>query len=854
VNALPQHRTRSHRRTAATAAATAVLAAIATVATGEAASTAEPAPYTEQYRPQFHYTPAKNWMNDPNGLVFYQGEYHLFYQHNPSGNQWGNMSWGHAVSPDLVHWTELPVAIPQDDQEMIFSGSAVIDTNNTSGFGTKDNPAMVAVYTRLDKATGVQAQALAYSTDRGRTFTKYAGNPVLDIGSRDFRDPKVFWYEPGHEWIMSVALSAERKVRFYRSSDLKKWEHLSDFGPAGATGGVWECPDLFPLPVDGDKKQTKWVLLVNMNPGGIAGGSANQYFTGTFDGKRFVSDDKPYVAPTGRDIGSFDDGTYGGWTPDGTAFGTAPATGNLPGQGGVSDWVGAGLANSFNNFDSGTGTLTSPEFTLDAGYLNFKVGGGKHPYVPGSTLSPSPPAGDVFADFEGTTYGTGWVATGDFAGTGPVKGTIGDQQQVTGYLGEQLVNTFIDHDNSQGTITSPEFTVAKSHINLLVGGGSHPWTTSEPTAVNLLVDGKVVRSATGTNNEALNWTSWDVSEYAGRNATVQIVDKNSGGWGHINVDHIMFSDEAAAPRAVDTSVRLVVAGQVVRSATGSDSETLDWNGWDVRDLQGKTARIVLADNNTGGWGHLLADQFSLSDTPARSSVQRAHWVDYGKDNYAGVTFNDGPAGRRVMIGWMNNWEYSGSIPTDPWRSAMTVPRELGLRSTATGVRLVQQPVAELQSLREDSTLTAKDLRVPTGSTALPATGAAYELTATFAPGTATEFGVKVRTGNGQETRVGYDRSAGEVFVDRTKSGDVGFSPDFPGVQRAPMAAGPNGEVTLRVLVDWSSVEVFGQDGSVAVTDQIFPDPGSNGLQAFATGGAAVLKSVKVTPLRSSWTD
>jgi levanase len=837
----------------AAAAAVAVLAAIAAaMASGAATPFAQQKAYTEQYRPQFHYTPAKNWMNDPNGLVFYQGEYHLFYQHNPSGNQWGNMSWGHAVSSDLVHWKELPVAIPQDDQEMVFSGSAVVDTNNTSGFGTTDNPAMVAVYTRLDKATGIQSQALAYSKDRGRTFTKYADNPVLDLGSRDFRDPKVFWYEQGKEWIMSVALSAEHKVRFYRSSDLKKWEHLSDFGPAGATGGVWECPDLFPLPVDGNKKKTKWVLLVSINPGGIAGGSATQYFTGTFDGTRFVSDDKPYVAPTGRDLGSFDDGTYAGWAPGDAAFGTAPATGNLPGQAGVSNWVGAGLANSFHDGDGSTGTLTSPEFTLDAGYLNFKVGGGRHPYVPGSTLNPSSPAGEVFADFEGAAYGPGWVATGDFAGTGPVRGTIGDQQQVSGYLGEQLVNTFIDHDSSQGTITSPEFTVTKSRINLLVGGGSHPWTTGEPAAVNLLVDGKVVRSATGSNNEALNWSSWDVTEYAGRKATIQIVDRNSGGWGHINVDHIMFADEAAPPRAVDTSVRLVVDGEVVRTATGSDGETLDWQSWDVRDLAGKTARIVLADNNTGGWGHLLADQFSLSSTPAQSSLQRAHWVDYGKDNYAGVTFNDAPAGRRVIIGWMNNWEYSGSIPTDPWRSAMTVPRQLGLRTSGEGVRLVQRPVQELQALRQDAAFNAKDLPVPNGSTPLPARGTAYELTATFAPRTASTFGVSVRTGSGQETRIGYDRSAGEVYVDRTRSGDVGFSADFPGVQRAPVSVGANGEVTLRVLVDWSSVEVFAQDGSVVITDQIFPDAGSDGLRAFATDGVAVLKSVEVTPLRSSW--
>jgi fructan beta-fructosidase len=847
------HLSRLRRRPQAAALAAVLgLAATLLTGTGAAASSAEPAPYTETFRPQFHYSPAKNWMNDPNGLVFHEGEYHLFYQHNPSGNAWGNMSWGHAVSPDLVRWEELPVAIPQDEQEMVFSGSAVIDERNTSGFGTTENPAMVAVYTRIDKATGIQSQALAYSTDRGRTFTKYADNPVLDIGSRDFRDPKVFWYDEGQEWIMAVALSVERKVQFYRSDDLKTWEHLSDFGPAGATGGLWECPDLFPLPVDGDKKKQKWVLLVNINPGGIAGGSANQYFTGTFDGTKFVSDDKPYVAPAGRDLGSFDDGTYAGWSPIGAAFGTAPATGNLPGQGGVSDWVGAGLANSFHGGDAAMGTLTSPGFTIDDSHLNFKVGGGKHAYLPGSSVNPEPPAGEVFADFEGATYGEGWVADGDFAGTAPAKGTIGDQQHVSGYLGEQLVNTFTDHDTSVGTITSPQFTISRKHINLLVGGGNHPWTAADPTAVNLLVDGEVVKTATGANNEALNWVNWDVAAYAGKQATIQIADRNSGGWGHINVDHIVFSDQPVAPRATDTSVRLVVDGEVVRHTTGADSESLDWHSWDVRALQGKTARIVLADNNTGGWGHILADQFSLSDTPAQSSVQRAHWVDYGKDNYAGVTFNDAPADRRVMIGWMNNWEYAGSIPTDPWRSAMTVPRELSLRTVDGRPRLAQQPVQELQGLRTQATLNLKGLALPAGTTPLPAQGTAYEVTATLAPGTASDYGLSLRTGEGQETRVGYDRVRGEVFVDRTRSGDVGFSPDFPGVQRAPLAADPGGAVTLRILVDWSSVEVFAGDGSVAITDQVFPDPTSDGIQAFATGGTATLTSVKVAPLRSIW--
>jgi fructan beta-fructosidase len=264
-------------------------------------------PATETHRPQFHFTPERNWMNDPNGLVYHKGEYHLFYQHNPNGNSWGDMSWGHAVSRDLVHWQELPVAISHDDNEMVFSGSAVVDHANTSGFGTRDEPAMVAVYTSAPKTGGKQAQSLAYSTDRGRTWTKYAGNPVLDIGSAEFRDPKVQWYAPTRSWLMAVALAAERKIRFYSSEDLKSWTALSDFGPAGAVGGVWECPDLFPLQVDGDPRKTKWVLVVSINPGGIAGGSAAQYFVGDFDGTRFTADDDGgYTPPAGVAVEDFE--------------------------------------------------------------------------------------------------------------------------------------------------------------------------------------------------------------------------------------------------------------------------------------------------------------------------------------------------------------------------------------------------------------------------------------------------------------------------------------------------------------------------------------------------------------------
>jgi len=254
--------------------------------------------YDEPFRPQFHFSPAKNWTNDPNGLVYFDGEYHLFFQYNPFGDQWGHMTWGHAISKDLVHWEELPPAIPEENGIMIFTGSTVVDEHNTSGFCTGGKPCLVAVYTghTPDPATGksaLQTQNLAYSNDRGRTFTKFAGNPVLDLHMKEFRDPKVFWSEQSQQWIMAVALPDDHKVAFYGSPDLKQWKHLSDFGPAGAVSGQWECPELFELPVDGDANTTRWVLKVGLNPGGRLGGSGEQYFIGKFDGTTFKNDNFP---------------------------------------------------------------------------------------------------------------------------------------------------------------------------------------------------------------------------------------------------------------------------------------------------------------------------------------------------------------------------------------------------------------------------------------------------------------------------------------------------------------------------------------------------------------------------------
>jgi fructan beta-fructosidase len=259
--------------------------------------------YKEKYRPQFHFTPQKNWTNDPNGLVYFKNEYHLFYQYNPFGNKWGHMSWGHAVSNDLVHWKHLPLAIPEKDGIMIFSGSCVVDESNTSGFAEKSGQIpLVAIYTAHVIADPSQPdnyrqeQHIAYSLDKGRTWTKYSRNPVLDIGKKDFRDPKVFWYAADKKWVMALVLPHEHIVQFYSSKNLKEWNHLSDFGPAGDVKDIWECPDLFQAPVQ-NSDQKKWVLFNSQQ-------FTVQYFVGEFDGKKFYNEnpsDKVYRQDYGPD-------------------------------------------------------------------------------------------------------------------------------------------------------------------------------------------------------------------------------------------------------------------------------------------------------------------------------------------------------------------------------------------------------------------------------------------------------------------------------------------------------------------------------------------------------------------------
>jgi fructan beta-fructosidase len=250
--------------------------------------------YHEPFRPQIHFSPIANWMNDPNGLVYFEGTYHLFFQYYPDSTVWGPMHWGHAVSKDLVHWKQMPIALYPDKLGYIFSGSAIVDKSNTSGFGRNGKIPLIAIYTQHDplgeKAGSnlFQNQSVAYSLDAGISWIKYPGNPVLKTpGLKDFRDPKVSWYPEQKKWIMTLA--AGDRIMFYSSKNFTTWIKESEFGAGiGAHGGVWECPDLIPFSVDGKKI---WLLIVNINPGGIQGGSGTQYFTGDFDGHVFSCKD-----------------------------------------------------------------------------------------------------------------------------------------------------------------------------------------------------------------------------------------------------------------------------------------------------------------------------------------------------------------------------------------------------------------------------------------------------------------------------------------------------------------------------------------------------------------------------------
>ncbi|TNF28180.1 MAG: glycoside hydrolase family 32 protein [Deltaproteobacteria bacterium] len=476
------------------------------------------ASHDEPFRPQLGYSPRRNWMNDPNGLIYVDGVWHLYYQHNPRGDQWGNMSWGHATSRDAVHWQEQPVALaewldPNEPlhAESVFSGCAVVDPLNRSGLaGGAPTPIFAfytAAYSWLVPTRGRQAQSLAISRDGGASFERYPHNPLVALPPRnpehlngdEFRDPKVLWHAPTGRWVMLVTLSEGRQVRFYTSADLLTWVHASDFGPANTYAGIWEVPDLVEVPVEGHPGERRWVLFVSVNGGTPWGGSGVQYFVGDFDGERFVTEDR--WTPGGPGAVVFEDfeSGYGAWTVEGDAFGDAPATGALPAPPGtrpqrpVRGFEGARVVNTFVGGDAAVGVATSRPFTIDHDYVQLLVGGGRA----------APPADD-----------------GEDDGGAPDLGVV------------------------------------------------------------LRVDGAVVRSASGDRSETLAWHAWDVRELRGREATLQIVDRSAAPDGHVLVDHILFSDAplpepAARARWVDWGMDFYAP----TTFFGAPGERPVWLGW-----------------------------------------------------------------------------------------------------------------------------------------------------------------------------------------------------------------------------------------------------------------------------------
>ncbi|GIM30378.1 levanase [Clostridium polyendosporum] len=769
----------------------------------------------EVYRPQYHYTPDTGWMNDPNGMVYYKGEYHLFYQYYPNSTVWGPMHWGHAVSKDLVNWTQEPISLYPDKNGDIFSGSVVVDWNNSSGFfnDTPDKTGLVALFTNACGAGG-QEQSIAYSKDNGKTWTEYSANPVIpNQGTGDFRDPKVSWDDTHKKWVMTLAV--QNRVEFYTSSNLKNWTKSGEFGRQGqgSHAGVWECPDLFQLPVDGQTGKSKWVLLLSLGASATvdsppAGGSGMMYFVGDFDGNTFTADPqytvtnnvgnndlvKGYDLMPGDSVRVYDSQTGGNKLGEGTV----PAN-----QSSVSVQLTKDLGTNKGKAwisvvkDGKEQNRQEKDYDAEKAAINSGISG-----------TTEVPAGQDItnAGFE-TGNLTGWTATGTewsnknitdittwwgglFNRSGKYH-CLGYIDPATGGLG----------DAGTGTLESSEFTLGgNGQINFLVAGGDdvkNLYVTLETADGNELSQFK----ASGANSESYRRIVWDASAYIGQKLRIKVVDKSTGGWGHLNVD--------------DFRVYNTVPYQ----------NTLD--------------------------------------------VQPINWLDYGPDFYAGVTWSDTvkrsdvadskygkyiPDGKRILLGWMSNWAYANSTPTSTWRSAMTIPREAKLVATNDGYKLTQQPVSQLESLRQAPIKTLSDIIVQSGVSNLLSgvSGNTLEITSEFNvdSSTASEFGIKVKVGGNQETTIGYDPKTSTLFLDRSKSGGFTY-PEYMPLKQQVVMKPVNGKIQLQIFVDKSSVEVFGNNGLVSITDQIFSNDSSKGVQLYSTGGKTSVNSLKVYPLKSA---
>lgn len=483
--------------------------------------------YQEQYRPQYHFSPEEKWMNDPNGMVYFDGEYHLFYQFYPDSTVWGPMHWGHAISRDLVHWEHLPIALYPDSLGLIFSGSAVVDWNNTSGFGKEHQPPLIAIFTHHnmagEKAGGnqYQYQSIAYSNDKGRTWTKYEGNPVVpNPGIKDFRDPKVIWHEASDHWVM--VFSVYDRVHFYTSPNLKEWTFASEFGIEG-DDRLWECPDLFPMKVEGTGEE-KWVLITSIQKKAPNGGTATSYFVGDFDGKTFKGD---------------------------------------------------------------------------------------------------------------------------------------------------------------------------------------------------------------PNNQL--------------------------------------------------------------------------------------------------------------------------WLDYGKDNYALVTWSDIPKedGRRLGIGWMSNWQYAQEVPSEKWRSAMTLPRKLSLHQANEDYRLRSEPVEELKALEGEAQAIEKTTYSGTTTLVDEPGQHLYKIDLTFRYQSSGQVGLRFSNEKGEKMDVLFDADELQYIIDRTTAGQSNFNENFAGKHTAPVKYKQE-EIRMVVYLDHSSIELFADNNRCVMTEIMFPEVPYAKVELLALNGEAQLVAGSITPLKGIW--
>ncbi|KHD36209.1 levanase [Clostridium acetobutylicum] len=771
----------------------------------------------EAYRPQYHFTPDIGWMNDPNGMVYYHGVYHLFYQYNPYDTVWGPMHWGHAESKDMINWKQKPIALAPDANGDIFSGSVVVDWNNSSGLFNKvsDHTGLIAFYTTNSAVAGQQYQSMAYSTDDGSTWTKYnGGKPIIAQPENmpNFRDPKVSWDNEHNKWVM--VLAAGNQTQFYSSNDLKNWTKTGEFGAEGQAShaGVWECPDLYQMTVSGQNIK-KWVLSINLGSSVSpdsppAGGSGMMYVVGDFDGSKFIADPKFTVS---NNIGASDivKGYY--LLPGDTIkVYDAQTGGNMLGTATVAASQSTATVNLAKDLGSGSGktwlsiTRNGKEGTrLESDYSSEVAS------TSTGTTAVAPSGEDITnPDFE-TGDLTGWTATGNEWSN---KNVV-DNTTWGGGSGKYHCSGYTDPatggagDSGTGTLESTVFTLGgNGSINFLIAGGDLP------------------KSAYVTLEDAT--TRKELTQF---------------------------------------------------NASGLSAATVRRVNWDASAYLGKKLRIKVVDNATGGWGHIDVDDFHVYNTvPYKPPVNQlpsypVNWIDYGPDFYAGVTWNDTtpqtnattseygkyvPDGRRILLGWMSNWAYADRTPTTTWRSADSIPREEKLVATNDGYKITQQPIKELSSIRKKPTKVLTNTTITKGNTMSLGSEGIYEITSKFNINstTSSEFGINVKVGGNQYTTIGYDKATSILFLNRHNSSSLNFLDYMPNKQEAPLKPDAKGNIKLQILVDKDSVEVFGSNddnASVTITDQIFSDNLNNGIKLYSVGGSTKVNSLAITPLKSA---